>query len=303
LVELQRRNKVGGIEDRRFGENDPTMAPETKMMERFAREKQRSHKRSSMFDLEGDAAEEGLTHLGRSLALDDNEDPHDDFDEPDLESGSDSDSSREGHRKSRLREMRRLQGMVGGTVTGGEGEDGEPPRKKSKKEVMEEVIAKSKLHKYERQIVREADDDIREKLDKEMQSLQPLLSRLPQEPREHEAAEDGPATIAGIERSQFERSFDVTVRKLAEDKRAKPTERTKTDEEKAEEESERLQELEKKRLRRMAGDAEDSEESENDGGEAAINGDEPGNFGLGKGIRTKPTAAELGFDDEDDFVI
>lgn len=40
LVEMQRKNKVGGIMDRRFGENDPTMTPEEKMLERFTKEKQ-----------------------------------------------------------------------------------------------------------------------------------------------------------------------------------------------------------------------------------------------------------------------
>lgn len=34
------KNKVGGIMDTRFGENDPTLNPEQKMLERFAREKQ-----------------------------------------------------------------------------------------------------------------------------------------------------------------------------------------------------------------------------------------------------------------------
>ena len=49
LVEMQRRKKVGGILDRRFGENDPTMTPEEKALERFVKEKQRgSQKRLSI---------------------------------------------------------------------------------------------------------------------------------------------------------------------------------------------------------------------------------------------------------------
>lgn len=39
-MERQRRNKVGGVIDRRFGENDTGMDPEEKILERFAREKQ-----------------------------------------------------------------------------------------------------------------------------------------------------------------------------------------------------------------------------------------------------------------------
>lgn len=42
LVEMQKRNKVGGISDRRFGENDPGMTPEERMAERFVREKVRN---------------------------------------------------------------------------------------------------------------------------------------------------------------------------------------------------------------------------------------------------------------------
>lgn len=80
---MRRRNKVGGILDRRFGEDDPNMAPEDKMLERFAREKQRSHKKSAMFDLEEDEPSEALTHMGRALSFDDDEDDIaavDDFD-------------------------------------------------------------------------------------------------------------------------------------------------------------------------------------------------------------------------------
>ena len=54
--------------DRRFGENDPTMPPEARMLERFTRERQRASKGAS-FNLE---EEEELTHYGQSLsALDD----------------------------------------------------------------------------------------------------------------------------------------------------------------------------------------------------------------------------------------
>ena len=50
--------------DRRFGENDATMTPEERMLERFTRERQRSAK-TSLFNLED---EEELTHYGQSLS-------------------------------------------------------------------------------------------------------------------------------------------------------------------------------------------------------------------------------------------
>ena len=58
---MQRRSKVGGVVDRRFGEDDPTMTPEERMLERFAREKQKNYKKNSAFDLEDDEPIEGLT--------------------------------------------------------------------------------------------------------------------------------------------------------------------------------------------------------------------------------------------------
>jgi nucleolar protein 14 len=294
---MQRRHKVGGILDRRFGENDPTMTPEEKMLERFAREKLKSHKKHTLFDLEDDDGDsgEGLTHGGKSITFDD-EEPVDDFAEDDLDSGDDSDGSvRERQRLKRVRAM--------GTENGEDGEDDQPDRKKSKKEVMEEVIAKSKMHKFERQAAKEEDEDLRAELDKELPDIQRLLSQGLRNRTDQERPE--PSSIAGRDRSAFDREFDVQVKKLAQDRRAQPADRTKTEEEKAEDESKRLKELEDKRQRRMRGESvsdsneEDEPEPQNDEQES----DSDDEFGLGKGINARPTAAELGFDDEDDFVI
>ncbi|KAJ1676605.1 nucleolar complex protein 14, partial [Spiromyces aspiralis] len=41
LPEIEGRNHVGAINDRRFGENNPNMSIEDKMLERFTRERQR----------------------------------------------------------------------------------------------------------------------------------------------------------------------------------------------------------------------------------------------------------------------
>ncbi|KAI5465925.1 nucleolar protein 14 [Mariannaea sp. PMI_226] len=300
LVEMQRRNKVGGIIDRRFGENDPTMTPEEKMLERFAREKQKSHKKGSMFDLEDDEPSEGLTHMGKSLTFEDM--PLDDFQEDDLDGEYDSDGSvRERQRLKRLRDL-------AGQGSDDDSENDEPERKKTKKEVMEEVIAKSKMHKYERQAAKEQDDDLRAELDKELPNIQMLLSQGHQSSK----AQETPAlsTIAGVDRGDFERNFDLQVKKLAQDKRAQPADRTKTEEEKVEEDSKRLKELEDKRQRRMRGeevtDSEDESKSEKEDlaqAEFMDQDDDDDEFGLGSGIKTRPTATELGFDDEDDFLI
>ncbi|KAM4054867.1 nop14-like family protein [Hirsutella rhossiliensis] len=275
LVDMQHRHKVGGITDRRFGENDPTMAPEDKMLERFAREKQRSHKKSSLFDLEDDEPlAGGLTHGGKSLTFED-EELVDDFNEDDLDADYDSDGSvREQQRLKRLRSM--------AAEADEDQEQEEPERKKTKKEVMEEVIAKSKMHKYERQAAKEDDDDVRAELDKQLPNIQLLLSSSAKNTKRQGNEETLATSIAGADRDAFEKDYDLQVKRLAQDKRAQPADRTKTEEEKAEVESKRLKELEDKRQRRMMGeDVSDSDEDEDDG----------------------RRATELGFDDEDDFII
>ncbi|KAI0383820.1 Nop14-like protein [Hypomontagnella monticulosa] len=301
LVELNRRHKVGGILDRRIGENDPFMTPEEKMRERFVREKQ-IHK-TSMFDLEDDEPSVGLTHFGKSLSLDG---PAlvDDFEEEDLSAGSDADASDDEHRGSKRIRPFDIE------APDGEEEEGQPERKKTKQEVMKEVIAKSKFYKAERQAAKDADEDLREELDMELPELHELLFNRKKASKDT-GANEAESTAAGKER--MERDYDMRLRQLAQDRRAQPTDRTKTDEEKAQEESKRLRELEEKRLKRMRGeeasDSEDADVASTQSEEEPINGPpqfmemEEDDFGLGTGIKTQPTATELGFDDEDDFFI
>lgn len=68
MKEFEDKDRAGGIVDRRFGENDPTMTPEERMLERFTRERQRTSK-GDAFNLEDN---DELTHYGQSLSkLDD----------------------------------------------------------------------------------------------------------------------------------------------------------------------------------------------------------------------------------------
>lgn len=111
----------------------------------------------------------------------------------------------------------------------------------------------------------------------------------------------------------MERDYDLRLRQLALDRRAKPSDRTLTEEEIAQRDVEKLKDLEDKRQRRMRGEELSDTEDEKKHGDAndtqsAV--EEPGwfdeekeDFNLGPGIRTRPTATELGFDDEDDFIV
>lgn len=65
--------------DRRFGENDPTLSLEERMLERFTKERQRASK-GMAFNMED---EDDLTHYGQSLSK------MDDFDDVGLEEDSD----------------------------------------------------------------------------------------------------------------------------------------------------------------------------------------------------------------------
>jgi nucleolar protein 14 len=76
LVEYQANKKVNTFKDRRFGEGDPSVSLEERMLMRFQKERQRRARRSSsgMYNLDQtgfeDDDEDGglrLTHKGRAI--------------------------------------------------------------------------------------------------------------------------------------------------------------------------------------------------------------------------------------------
>ena len=119
--------------DRRFGEKDAKVSLEEKMVERFSREHQKS--RRNIFSLEDTEDVVQLTHGGRPIAA------IDDFREEVAASSEDDGaidadvvhSSHFGGFEESPRGRRQP-----------EADDGRP---RTKKEIMEEVIAKSKYHK------------------------------------------------------------------------------------------------------------------------------------------------------------
>lgn len=165
--------------DRRFGENDPSMTPEERAAERFARESQRKMRKENMFNLEEDDEEElELTHGGRSLSFGETINLNgDDFAENDISGGESSDDEESSRKRKRALaaedEVDDMDGMA--SEDDEDPEETEPLRKKSKAEVMKEVIAKSKLYKYERQKAKEDDDDLRAELDKGLPEIFDLM--------------------------------------------------------------------------------------------------------------------------------
>lgn len=69
LPEYQGRHHSSSFVDRRFGEYDPSMSLEDKMLKRFTQERMSRSSKASMFDLgDGDDSELTLTHYGQSLS-------------------------------------------------------------------------------------------------------------------------------------------------------------------------------------------------------------------------------------------
>lgn len=311
LREMDRKNKVGGILDRRFGENDPTMTPEERAAERYARESQKKLRKESMFNLEEDEEDElQLTHMGQSLSFDDA--PKDDFEDGDVQGSGDEQSDSETPRK-RKRVFIDGEEEEEDMTDGMEGEEEEPERKKSKQEVMKEVIAKSKFHKAERQQMREDDADLRDELDKGLPDLFDMLRGAKPPPKAEEPKDDmasmNPERAALLESRNPEKEYDQRLKQLTFDKRSQPTDRTKTAEEKIAEEAERLKKLEEDRVRRMRGEQESEDETEDDEDEEEEGSDSEESipddakaFGLQQPTETT-TRPEQGADDEDDFII
>ncbi|KAL4902512.1 hypothetical protein BDW74DRAFT_186794 [Aspergillus multicolor] len=315
LQEMDRKNKVGGIMDRRFGENDPTMTPEERAAERFARASQKKLRKDSMFNLEEEDDEEEftLTHKGESLSFGDGEVMQDDFQE-DLRADDMSDSDMPRKRKRFIGEPQAEDDM------GSQGDEEEAPnRKKSKHEVMQEVIAKSKFYKAQRQMAKEDDDDLREELDKGLPELFDMLRGVkprpkPEPPKDDLAGmnPDRAAILQGQSQGDMEKEYDQRLKQLTFDKRSMPTDRTKTAEEKAEEEAQRLKKLEEERVRRMRGEDvsedeaeavdEEDEEGEDFDEEESLP-DDAKDFGLQQPTTNFSTSRPDGVEDEDDFIL
>lgn len=217
-LEKTQHNKTGGLQDRRFGENDKHLSNEEKMLERFTRERQGSKKKNAfaLGDSDDDDDDGGftLTHGGRAI--------------PEEREFGIAEETEMGTSSKRYVDEETM-------------EDG-PPRKKSKKEVMEEIIAKSKFHKQKRQQeFKKAQDDI-EDLDDDFGDVMQEMG-LVKAPARPQFSTKTPESVA----------YDAKVRELTYDRRAVPADRTKTDEEVLKEHSDKMKKLEADRMRRMQG--------------------------------------------------
>jgi nucleolar protein 14 len=139
------------------------------------------------------------------------------------------------------------EGDAGGEDGVAGGEDA-PERRRSKKEVMEEVMAKSKAYKAQRQAVRQEDVEATDALAAAWHALASsgaLAGALRPQGAKPEAAAGGAAA------ADEDRRFDALTRELLYEGKAQPGERTLAPAELADMERARLEALEAARLKRQ----------------------------------------------------
>uniref|UniRef100_UPI00398F5AC9 nucleolar protein 14 n=1 Tax=Pristiophorus japonicus TaxID=55135 RepID=UPI00398F5AC9 len=235
LKEYRDKGKANTFVDKRFGEYDTGLTPDEKMAKRFSLERQRLHTKKNVYNLNED---EELTHYGQSLA---DIEKFKDMAESDSETEEKGALSAEFTAAAHFGGGGLLQKKTSSKQKGEEEGEGKP---KSRKEFIDELIAKSKKEKHERQVQRDKAQELTEKLDKDWKEIHSLLAhKAPKAERKEEKPKAG--------------DYDIIVRELFFDMKAQPSDRLKTKEELAREEQERLQKLEAERVRRMRGEFEE----------------------------------------------
>ncbi|CAK9823662.1 Nucleolar protein 14 homolog [Anthophora retusa] len=221
LQEYKLKNKDNLFLDKRIGERNIGMSQEDKAIARFAAERIKAHNKKSIYSLND---EEVLTHRGQTL------EEIEKFDDP----KSDDEYSDDENRTGKLDKK-----FVGEAHFGG-GILSKPETAKSRKDIIDELIAESKKRKAEKQKIREATIDLTEKLDSEWRDLLPIISAA------NKSIEET------IEKTKAD-DYDIALRELKFEAKGMPSDKLKSEEEIIKEEKERLEALEADRLARMKG--------------------------------------------------
>lgn len=261
---LQNRRNV--FVDRRIAEGDPSLPEEDRYLARLQRERTRQTKKRALFSLhDNDPANEAMPgtanekHSPQSQPRDDYEDSE--ADDPTVPEGGNEENG----------------GDELLTLKKEESEDGDARHRKTHREVMGEVMLKSKMHKAKRQYDKTATDEQTAKLDEELPEIMTLLAKSGNELVNRDTddtRESGKPDLSifneNVDASSVE-ELDMVMRKpyptsgksgsefhyekvyqqLAAEKRAKPSERLLTEEERAEKEMSELKRLEVLRTERM----------------------------------------------------
>ena len=281
------------------------MSLEERMLQRFTREKQRAKR--SIYDLEAEN-DEKLTHFGRALDLE-----GEPFVDDDISITNVTDSEWQIDNELAVKKE-----LLGPMHVGKEDDPGTgTEEKRSRASIMKDVVAKSKAMKYERQQEKEKDEELRQELDKELPSVlaawnsnisaRSVRTAVSSKGIRDDNFDDTSDQITKqADQSATEKAYDARIRELILDKRARPSDRTKTEAEKAMEEQQWRLTQEENRLRRMRGEelqdtASNAERSDgNDDLDNADGENDATEFGFTDARDEEKT---LAVEDEDSFII
>ncbi|KAL8531509.1 hypothetical protein ACS0TY_008195 [Phlomoides rotata] len=277
LKEYEQSTKSSTFIDKRIGEQNEGLEEFDKAILRSQRERQLNLKKKSKYNLsDGEDDDFGIQDTGFFPERDDFEDDGLwDEDEADIPVGSE--------KKLNL-------GLPHSHEVDGDPKSrsiDEQNRPKSKKEVMADIITKSKFFKAEKAKDKEENEEFTEQLDKDFASLvqsEALLSLTqPNKMKALKALVSSNITNDNAKKDMIHSAqnkvslpqslqekpdhYDKLVGEMALDMRARPSDRTKAPEELAQEEKERLEELEKERQKRMAAADDSSSEEGNSSGD------------------------------------
>lgn len=307
LKEYEQSTKSSVFVDKRIGEQNEGLEEFHKAILRSQRVRKLNLNKKSKFNLsDGEEDDFDIEDNANFLGRDDYED-NERFNEDDAHQsfGSEKELDNMGQFDLRAEDDPELRSI-------------QENRQKSKKEVMEDIISKSKFFKAQKAKDKEENEHFIEQLDKDFMSLaqsQALLSLtqpnkmgvLKALANKSISNDDDKivATFSGQKKISFQQEPDSYVKLVSEmalEMRARPSDRTKTPEEIAQEEKERLEDLEEERQKRMAAtdnsNDEDADTSEDDEESAKrpkhISGDDLGDS-FSHDVKSKP---KVGWIDE-----
>ncbi|KAK9934985.1 hypothetical protein M0R45_022104 [Rubus argutus] len=267
LKEYEQSGKSSVFVDKRIGEQNDELDEFDKAIRRTQRERLLKQNRKSKYNLsDGEEDDFEFQSLG---ALSQRDDFEDDM-LPDDEEEDGVETAKKSYHKQNLLDQDLIEGNEN--------------KHKSDKERYAEMILKSKYHKAEKSKEKDENKDLMEELDKKFTSViasKALTNKSisTEYMKKHEEKSD---------------SYDKLERELAMERRAQPSNRTKTPEEIAQEEREQLERLEEERQKRMLPTDDHSDDDSEDAEKPSslrprsISGDDLGDsFSLEEEPRTK----------------
>ncbi|XP_074357739.1 uncharacterized protein LOC141697333 [Apium graveolens] len=274
LKDYEQSGKSSVFVDKRIGEQTEGLPEFDKAIMRSQRERQLKLGKKSKYNLSDGEDEDEFEEsgLGSYHEKDDFEDDVPVEDDEDKELG-------ESEKRSTILKHLTGHGGQGSSETGLV--EVEENRRKTKKEVMDELISKSKYFKAQKAKDKEENVEFLEQLDNNFTSLvnseallaltdptkiNALKALVNKSTSDNNGKIDVVPSIPNTVSLQQEKpdSYDKLVNEMVLDRRARPSNRTKTPEEIAQEEKERLEELEEERQKRMH-TADDSSDEDVDG--------------------------------------